>query len=122
MGKVIAVFGAKGGVGKSTIIMMLAEALSGFQAKKVLVIDADPQTSVSIMLTPKREGVSDSLQNKCWDFADQNKRTLVDFFVSACRNGDSAAVDCANYDQRGLRRARSPQHRPDPWQYAACAV
>ena len=82
MGKVIAVFSAKGGVGKSTSVMMLAEALSGFQDKKVLVIDADPQTSVSVMMTPKREGVPDRLQDKCWDIAQHHKRTLVDFFLS----------------------------------------
>jgi chromosome partitioning protein len=77
--------------------MMLAEALSGFHGKKVLVIDADPQTSVSIMMTPKREDVPDALHSKCWDFAEQKKRTLVDFFVTACRNGFPDAVDCANF-------------------------
>jgi chromosome partitioning protein len=74
--------------------MMLAEALSGFQDKKVLVIDADPQTSVSVMMTPKREGVPERLRNKCWDLAQHHRRTLVDFFVCACRGG---AVDVVDY-------------------------
>jgi chromosome partitioning protein len=110
MGKVVAVFSAKGGVGKSTTVMMLAEALSGFQAKKVLVIDADPQTNVSLMITPTREGVPDSLKNKCWDFAQQNRRTLVDFFVAACRNANPDEIDCANYvitPVSDVREARS---------------
>jgi chromosome partitioning protein len=115
MGKVIAVFSAKGGVGKSTSVMILAEAWSGFQGKKVLVIDADPQTNVSLMMTPKREGVPDYLQNKCWDFAQHNKRTLVDFFVAACRNASPATVDCTNYMIRqvsDVREARSVELIP----------
>jgi chromosome partitioning protein len=115
MGKVIAVFSAKGGVGKSTTVMMLAEAMSGFQGKKVLVLDADPQTNVSLMMTPKREGVPDYLQNKCWDFAQHNKRTLVDYFVAACRNSDSGPLDAAHYMIRqvsDVREARSVELIP----------
>jgi chromosome partitioning protein len=92
MGKVIAIFSAKGGVGKSTSVMMLAEALSGLRGKKVLVIDADPQTSVSVMMTPKQEGVPHRLRDKCWEFAQHNRRTLVDYFVSACRDGAGEAA------------------------------
>jgi len=118
MGKVVAVFSAKGGVGKSTTVMMLAEALSGFHGKKVLVIDADPQANISLMMTPitpKYEGVSDWLRNMCWDFAQRNKRTLVDFFVSACRNAVPASVDCANYmikPASDVREARSVELIP----------
>jgi chromosome partitioning protein len=46
----IAVMNAKGGVGKSTLVLAMAETLSAKFARNVLVIDADAQASVSLML------------------------------------------------------------------------
>lgn len=46
----IAIMNTKGGVGKSTIVMALAETLSAFYGKTVLVVDSDAQASVSSML------------------------------------------------------------------------
>ena len=46
----IAVMNAKGGVGKSTLVLALAETLSAHHGKKVLVLDSDAQASVSSML------------------------------------------------------------------------
>lgn len=40
----------KGGVGKSTLVLALAETLSAKFGKNVLVIDADAQASISLML------------------------------------------------------------------------
>ena len=47
----IAVMNTKGGVGKSTLVLALAETLSCYHGKNVLVIDSDAQASVSSMLT-----------------------------------------------------------------------
>jgi len=50
MRNTIAVMNTKGGVGKSTVVMALAETLSAYHGKNVLVIDSDSQASVSSML------------------------------------------------------------------------
>lgn len=50
MHNAIAVMNTKGGVGKSTLVLALAETLSSYHGKNVLVIDSDSQASVSSML------------------------------------------------------------------------
>ena len=46
----IAVMNTKGGVGKSTLVLSLAETLSAHFRKNVLIIDSDSQASISSML------------------------------------------------------------------------
>jgi chromosome partitioning protein len=46
----ITVMNAKGGVGKSSLVLTLAETLSAHHDKKVLVIDSDAHASISTML------------------------------------------------------------------------
>lgn len=50
MKNTIAVMNTKGGVGKSTIVLGLAETLSVHAGKSVLVIDSDAQASISSMM------------------------------------------------------------------------
>lgn len=47
MTKIISVFNNKGGVGKTTLLWNLADALAG-QGKRVLMVDFDPQCNLSI--------------------------------------------------------------------------
>jgi chromosome partitioning protein len=50
MRNTVAVMNTKGGVGKSTLVLALAETLSVHHRRNVLVIDSDAQASVSSML------------------------------------------------------------------------
>jgi chromosome partitioning protein len=55
MRNTISVMNAKGGVGKSTLVLGLAETLSAYQGKKILIIDSDAQASISHMLLPQEQ-------------------------------------------------------------------
>jgi chromosome partitioning protein len=73
MRNTIAVMNTKGGVGKSTIVLAIAETLSTLHNKNVLVIDSDSQASVSAML------MSVSSLRKLQG----EGRTIVDYLVAA---------------------------------------
>ena len=73
MRNTITVMNAKGGVGKSTLVLALAETLANDYGKKILVVDSDAQASISHMLLPR-----DRLE------AVQGRgRTFVDFLIGA---------------------------------------
>ena len=80
MGHAIAVMNAKGGVGKSTVVMALAETLSSFHKKSVLVIDSDSQTSMSVMV----------MHMSRWEELEKAKRTLVDYLAAVTLAGGQA--------------------------------
>jgi len=77
MGQSIAVMNTKGGVGKSTVTMALAETLSCHHGRNVLVIDSDSQTSISIMLTSMAR----------WEAAEANQKTLVEYLAARVLHG-----------------------------------
>src|SRR5512145_1831189 len=73
MRNTITVMNAKGGVGKSTLVLALAETLSAFHNKRVLVVDSDAQASISHMLMPQQQLTA--LQDE--------GQTLVDYLIAA---------------------------------------
>lgn len=90
MRNTIAIMNTKGGVGKSTIVLALAETLAAYHGKNVLVIDSDAQASVSSMLmTP---AALHQLQG--------SGLTLVDFLVAAVLNNTPA--DWSQFVVRGV--------------------
>jgi chromosome partitioning protein len=80
MGHSIAVMNTKGGVGKSTLVMALAETLAAFHSRNVLVIDSDSQTSMSAMLMPMGR----------WEEMERQKRTLVDLLIDLALESGTA--------------------------------
>jgi chromosome partitioning protein len=73
MRNAITVMNAKGGVGKSTLVLALAETLAAHHRKKVLVIDADAQASVSHMLVRRPQ----------LEAAQSGGRTVVDYLIGS---------------------------------------
>jgi chromosome partitioning protein len=70
--RLISVINMKGGVGKSTTTVSLAETLATHQRRRVLIIDLDPQTNASIMVAgPER-----------WNKLREAERTLDFYFES----------------------------------------
>jgi chromosome partitioning protein len=78
----LAVANRKGGVGKSTVSVMLAHSLSVWGGKRVLVIDIDSQCNASIIL----------LGGRGWRKARDERRTISDFFIDSFR-GPSTPLD-----------------------------
>ncbi len=68
--KIITVANMKGGVGKTTTSVTLAETLTVNNDFRVLVIDCDPQTNATLMLTGET----------AWENARNDKKTLNDYF------------------------------------------
>jgi chromosome partitioning protein len=73
MRNVISVMNAKGGVGKSTLVLTMAETLSADHSKKVLVIDSDAHASISAMLASS---------GRCATI-EEERRTFVDYLIAA---------------------------------------
>jgi chromosome partitioning protein len=66
----MAVANRKGGVGKSTISVMLAQAFAVWGQKRVLMIDLDSQCNASLIL----------IGGQGWRQARENDKTIADFF------------------------------------------
>ncbi|MEA5155276.1 ParA family protein [Raineyella sp.] len=77
MTHVISILNMKGGVGKTTTTVMLGEFLAGEHGKKLLLVDMDPQISLSITMLGEQQ----------WSLVNDAQRTLVPMFRDALDAG-----------------------------------
>jgi chromosome partitioning protein len=87
--KFIAVSNRRGGVGKTTLTMMLAYGLSAGRRQKVLLIDLDAQASTSIIM----------MGHQRWRAAREEKRTTSSLLGEIV--GD-APLSCKDYISQGI--------------------
>lgn len=73
MAIVISFINLKGGVGKTTTTVAVAEMMAGVFQRKVLVIDLDPQTNATLMLIGEQK----------WEELNDTKCTIAQLFVDA---------------------------------------
>jgi cellulose biosynthesis protein BcsQ len=76
----LAIANRKGGVGKSSVSVMLAYALSVWGGKRVLVIDVDSQCNASMIL----------LGGRGWRDARNARRTIADYFTDFFKGRDAS--------------------------------
>jgi len=63
----------KGGVGKTTLTLALADFLSTLHGRRILIVDLDPQASATLALIGEER----------WFEIEQNKQTIADLFEQA---------------------------------------
>lgn len=107
MRNTIAVMNTKGGVGKSTLVLALAETLSAAHNKNVLVIDSDAQATASNMLMT----VNDLYRLQ------RDGLTIVDYLVAkVLRDEDAKWSDFVIRDVSDVDDARSVYLMPSDMQ------
>lgn len=83
MPKTISFINLKGGVGKTTLLVSVAEVLALEYNKKVLVIDLDPQTNATVLLVSQDR----------WSKANQENKTIHQLFLDKIENTNAFDIN-----------------------------
>jgi chromosome partitioning protein len=89
---VLSFINLKGGVGKTTVAVAVAELLAQEERKRVLVIDLDPQTNASVTL----------ISEERWAEMDKAGQTVAQLFADRLNPGDSSKFDVDRSIARGV--------------------
>lgn len=95
----MAVANRKGGVGKSTVAVMLAHVLSVWGGKRVLILDLDSQCNASLIL----------LGGQGWSTARKAGQTIADYFFDLF---DETHPEPRDYLVHGVGDVRGPNGKP----------
>lgn len=118
--KIVSVANRKGGVGKTTLTLSLAEGLAALKKKRVLVVDLDSQINISVLITgglapadvPWKRGktIVDLVDQRASD-----SRTRPSFFISrdVLDHEPGKAVSLLSGDRRLLGIERRLLSRPE---------
>jgi chromosome partitioning protein len=99
MAQFLAVSNRKGGVGKSTIAIMLAHGAAAWSRQRVLVMDLDTQCNASLML----------IGGLAWERACRAGRTIADYFYD---RSDKVADDESAYVVGDVGDVEHPRMAP----------
>ena len=79
---VLSFINLKGGVGKTTTAVAVAEMLAQEERKHVLLIDLDPQTNATVTL----------ISEERWAEMDSDGRTVAQLFVRSAQSTERSAI------------------------------